>query len=317
VSPPRAALVTLALLAAASGCRPPAPLPEVKVHATVSPLAAGALVTLAANRRVARVVIVPEVRDAEVAWFGDPTQALEAAALLVEGSAPAQGDVEARWRDGRGRFFPLCARARVLLVGPGAVLPVAPGQLRDLADPRLAGRQALVPFGRGDGPLTAAALALVLGEPGALAFLDGVARQQPRLAASEGEVQGLVARGAAAFGLAGSEQGAAGAASAAALEVVYPDQGGSGTMVFPTAVALLRGGASSRPAQRLLEWMAGADAEQLVVARAPGLLPLRGDVPLPPGVRSAAALRSPALDWERLAEMKRTLAPRLERWPAP
>jgi iron(III) transport system substrate-binding protein len=287
-------------------------VPEVRVHASVSPLAAKALVTLAASRRVARVVLVPDVKDAEVAWLGDPSEALRAPEALVPGSAPEQPDVAERWKDPWRRWFPVAARARVLLVAPRASLPSRPQRLRDLADPRLAGMQALVPFGKGEGPVTVAALASVFGEEAAMGLVAGVARARPQLAASAEEVQALVASGTAAFGLAGSEQGAAGAASAAALEVVYPDQSGFGTLVFPTAAALLPAGRSSDAARRLAEWMAGDDAERLVVARAPGYLPLRPGVPVPTGIRPAEAIKSPLLDWERVTSLRKLVAPRLE-----
>jgi hypothetical protein len=67
----------------------------------------------------------------------------------------------------------------------------------------------------------------------------------------------------------------------------------------------------------LADWLSGADAEQLLVARVPGLMPLREDVPLPPGVKSARGLRSPNLDWNRIAEADRRLSTLLGRWPAP
>ncbi len=308
----------VALAVALCACRPGSgALPEVKVYAAVSPLAAEALARLAVNRRVARVLLVADISGAEVAWFGDPTEALAVAPLLVADSAPPQPDVADRWKDGQGRFFPLCVRARVLLVNPRAGLGATPRHLRALADPRLAGMQALAPLGGGEGPLTVAALAQVFGEPAALEFIAGVARAGPQLASGDVQVQALVASGRAAFGLAGSEQGAAGAVSAAALEVVYPDQDGSGTLTFPTAAAVLAPGKSSEGARRLAHWMATSDAEQLLVARVPGYLPIRGGVPLPHGVRSALEYRSPKLDWDRLAEAKRRLGPRLAAWPAP
>jgi iron(III) transport system substrate-binding protein len=306
--------LTAALLCCGSGGTS---LPEVRVHATVSPLAAEALAVLAVNRRVARVVYVPEAGGADVAWFGDPTDALSAAALLVPASAPPQPDVAERYKDPAGRFFPLCARARLLLVNPRAGLTAVPKHLKDLANPRFAGMQALVPFGQGHGPLTVAALAMVLGEDAAFEFLAGVARARPRLSRNEGQVEAAVASGVAAFGLTGSEEGAGGALGIAGLVPVYPDQDGSGTLVFPTAVAILAKGIPSAGARRLAEWMASGDAEQLLSARAPGYLPLHSGVPLPYGVRSAADIRSPRLDWTRLAEEKRLLSPRLERWPLP
>ena len=96
-------------------------------------------------------------------------------------------------------------------------------------------------------------------------------------------MQSLLSSGKAAFGLAGSEQAAAGAVSVAALEVVYPDQSGFGTLVFPTAAAVLQRGVENPSVHALAAWLAGSDAEQLLVARTPGLMPLRVEVPLPPG----------------------------------
>jgi len=316
VGPRGATLLPLLLVLA---CRaPPPPLPVVRVHATVSGLAAQALVSAARLRGVAQVTLAAGgPAEAEVAWFGDPTQAVEAGDLLVAGAAPPQPDVSVRWKDLRGRFAPVCATARVLVRAPAAELRPAPARYRDLADPRLAGRQALPAPSSGLGPAWAAALAVAWGEEGTLRFLSDLAANRPRLAEGDGAVRALVAAGTAAVGLTGSEEAAAGAVSAAALEVIYPDQSGRGTVILPTSASLTRSGASSGAARRLLAWMAGPEAETLLVARAPGLMPLRADVPVPPGVRPAEAVRSLHLDWDALTAEKRRLMPRLRRWPRP
>lgn len=312
--PPLPLAAALAALACAPS-RPP--LPEVPVHATVSEPGARALVSAARARGVAAVVLVGGgPAGADLAWFGEPGEAVESAEV-VAGAAPPQPEVDARWKDPSGRFAPLAARARVLVRAPRATLPVEPRRLRDLADPRLGGRQALAPPREGLGPAAFAALALVHGDGAVLGFLDAVARNRPRLARSDDEVRALVAGGAAGFGLTGSEEAAAGAASAAALEVIYPDQQGSGCVILPTAASLTRRGASSEAARALLAWMAGAEAERLLVARAPGYLPLRADLPVPPGMRPVGNLRSPALDWDALARARRRLQPRLQGWPSP
>ena len=306
-----AALLCLACATGAAACSAGAPLPEVKVHASVSPVAARALVTLSVNRRLARVVLVEDPAQADLAWFGDPVLALRQSRLLVPGSAPDAPGVAGRWKDPARRFFPVGARARVLLVDPRVTLPVQPRRLRDLADPRLAGFQAIAAPDRGEGPATFAALAVLSSDEAALGLLRAIAAQRPQVAEDGPGVQSLLSSGKAAFGLAGSEQAAAGAVSVAALEVVYPDQAGFGTLVFPTAAAVLQRGVENPVVHALAEWLAGSDAEQLLVARTPGLMPLRVEVPLPPGVRSARDLRSPPIDWDRLAEADKRLTPHL------
>ena len=303
----------LLLLPALAGGPRRAPAPE-PVRVFVSPDLPAAVLAEAAGRfGVARAVPVARAEEAEVAWLSDPTEALALGDRVAAGSAPDAPEVEARWKDPRGRFAPLGARARVLLLSPAARLAIAPAHLRDLVDPRLAGRQALVPLGRGAGPVTVAALALVHGEASAARFVDQLARARPQLVASDGEVRARVAAGLADVGLAGSTEGAAGAASAAALAVVYPDQAGRGAVVLPTAVVRLAG--SGAAAGRLAAWLAGPDFERVSVARLPGLLPLREGVPVPVGVEPAPHLRSLAIDWDRLAETEKRLEAALAIWP--
>jgi iron(III) transport system substrate-binding protein len=222
--------------------------------------------------------------------------------------------VPRRWTDPAGRFTPLGARARVLLVSPAAALPFSPSNLRDLADPRARGRVALVPLGRGAGPVTIAALSLAYGEASAGRFLRLLAANAPLLASDDAEVRAKVASGEAAFGLAGSTDGAAAAASARRLDVVYPDQIGSGAVVLPTVVVPLAG--AGEAARKLAAWLSSAEAEQILVARVPGLLPLRPEVPVPPGVEPAGNLAALTFDWDALAAETSRQAERLVRWPA-
>ncbi|BDG09452.1 ABC transporter substrate-binding protein [Anaeromyxobacter paludicola] len=303
------AALALCLLAGCPGKPAPA-LPEVRLYAGVSDAAARAVADAAARRGIARVVRVARPAEAELGWFADPAAALEDGALLVPGAAPPQPDVDDAWKDPGRRFVPLCARGAVLLLGPGP-LPFEPRNLRDLADRRLAGRQALVPLSQGDGPSWLAALSLAYGPQSVEKFLRLLARAEPQLVASDAEVKERVARGAASVGLVGSEEAAAAAASAHALEVVYPDQQGDGGVVLPTAVALLAPGRASAPAAQLLAFLAGPEAEALLAARAPGYLPLRPDTPVPPGVHPAGNVRSLAVEWDRLAAEKARLRPAL------
>jgi iron(III) transport system substrate-binding protein len=307
----------LALGIAIAGCRSPAspPLAEVALFAGAGEAAARALAPAAEARGVARVTLARAPADAEVLWLGDPTEAVDLGALVAAGAAPPVPDVDARWQDARRRFAPLCARARVLLASPRAALPLEPANLRDLADPRLAGRVAVPPLALPPYPAALAALSLTYGEASLERFLKLLARNRPQVAADDAEVRARIARGDADLGLAGSEEGAAGALSAAGLTVVVPDQAGKGAVVLPTAVALATRGASSASARALATFLAGADAERLLAARVPGFMPLRPDVPVPAGVRPAGNVAALPLDWDALAAEKRKVAARLARWP--
>ena len=305
------------VVAAAVACRgePPAPsAPEVALFATVGETAASALSAGAARAGVARVRRAAAAADADVLWLGDPTEAVEAGALLAAGAIASPEGVDPRFGDARGRWAPLCARSMVLLVARRATLPFEPANVRDLADPRLAGRVAVGPLAAPGMAVPLAALGVTYGESSLRRFLALLARNRPHVAGSEREARSLLASGAADVALAGSEEAAAGAASAAALEVIVPDQQGRGAVVLPTAVALAQRAAGNPAARRLATWLVGAEAEALLAARAPGFMPLRAGVPVPVGVRPAGNVVALDVDWDRLAEERRRVSTALAGW---
>ena len=83
-------------------------------------------------------------------------------------------------------------------------------------------------------------------------------------------------------------------------------------------MAVARSAAFGPGAARLAGWLVGAEAERLLVARAPGVMPLRAGIPVPVGVRPAGNVVGLALDRDAVAAEKRRLLPALARWaPAP
>jgi iron(III) transport system substrate-binding protein len=310
VRPLRAA-AACALALAACGRSAAPPLPAVKVHVS-SDLPGEVLRDAAQRLGVAAVRLVGRPEDAEVVWASDPAALAALGVRPAPGSAPEAAGADPRLADPARRFVPVGARARVLLVGRGAS-PATPARYRDLTDRRLRGRIALAHPAAGAGPVTFAALALTYGDASTRRLLGFLARNEPVVVRSDAEVREAVAAGRAGAGLAGSVEGAAGAASAAALEVVYPDQSGRGAVVLPTAAAAVAGAGPGAAA--LLAWLASARAEAVLVARIPGLLPLRDGVPVPVGVEPSTNLVALPLDWDALAAETARLRPVLERWP--
>src|SRR5205085_10597185 len=85
------------------------------------------------------------------------------------------------------------------------------------------------------------------------------------------------------------------------VRVVHPSQRSIGTFVWPTALSVAKAARNLEAAQKLAGHLADRSTEQLLVARLPGYLPLRPDIPVPPGVRSAANLVVISVDPARIA----------------
>jgi ABC-type Fe3+ transport system substrate-binding protein len=203
----------------------------------------------------------------------------------------AGADVPDLWRDPGGTWVAVGGRARVLLINlPKRADRVGPARLASLTDLWLKGEVALAAPTGGAALAHFAALYTAWGEGRMRAWLKALRDNGAQVLPTDAEVRLAVVQGRAIVGLLGSDEAAKAAAIAPVL-VVYPDQRTIGTFVWPTALSRPRNAAHPEAAALLAEQLADKAAEQLLVAREPGFIPLRAGIPVPTGVRSAWGLR--------------------------
>jgi ABC-type Fe3+ transport system substrate-binding protein len=229
---------------------------------------------------------------ADVRWDLEPYGAIAAAARGELLPMPGSGeDVPDLWRDPGGTWVAVGGRAQVLLVAIDRLAAHAmPARLTALTEAWLKGKVAIAAPTGGASLAHFAALYEAWGEERMNLWLSQLKANEVQVLADDAAVHDAVARGAAVVGLLGSDQAAKAKASAAAVEVVYPNQRSIGTFVWPTALSRPRTAPHPEKAAVLAEKLASRLTEQLLVAREPGFLPLRRDIPVPPGVRSATNL---------------------------
>jgi ABC-type Fe3+ transport system substrate-binding protein len=306
-----------ALLLALVACRPSAQSgpAEVKLATDLNPAALDTALQLVARNggpRAERAAGAQEgasalsqdaaVATADIRWDSDPYGAIGAAAHDELAPAPLNArDVPPLWRDPAGTWVAIGGRAEVLLSNQDVLKEhVAPARLATLVEPWLKGKVALVAPTGGMALAHFAALYQAWGEAKMQSWLDQLAANEPQIYATDAEVRMAVVQGKAMAGLLSSDEAAQAAASAAKVVVVYPDQRSIGTFVWPTALAVRKG--APEAAQKLAEALADKNVEALFVARVPGYLPLRANIPVPPGVRSAANLVVVSVDPARIVE---------------
>src|SRR3989449_2146850 len=237
--------------------------------------------------------------------------------------APQTGsDVPPLWRDPGGIWVAVGGRAVVLLVATDELGEHgAPVRFTALTEPWLKGRVAIPPPTGGMALAHFAALYAAWGPERMEAWLKQLKANEPQIYPTEDEVRQAVVSGRAVVGLVASDEAAKAAASAAHVLLVYPNQKSIGTFVWPTALAVPKAAKNREAAQKLAERLAERSIEQLLVARVPGYLPLRSDIPVPPGVRSASNLVVVAVDPARIVaeivQRKAALAAWAESIPKP
>jgi iron(III) transport system substrate-binding protein len=263
-----------------------------------------------------RLITEGENPQADVFWSGDPVRPF----LLVKRglvqpylSAAAVGLPEGlRSKDGTWTGF--AARARVLLVNKNKV-PAAemPRSIRDLASPRWRAQTAIASPLFGTTTMHVAALFSAWGEAEGRRFLEDLKANTIRIASSNGEVKRLVVSGEVAFGLTDTDDANEAIKEGGAVQVVYPDQDGFGTLVMPTTVVMLRGAPHAEPAKNLVDYLLTAEVERRM-AESAAHMPLRAGVVTPPSVRRVNDIRAMEGDYARVASEMERIQPWLRSW---
>jgi ABC-type Fe3+ transport system substrate-binding protein len=262
--------------------------------------------TAGAHEGAAALTQAPQALAAEVRWDSDPYGAIAAAAHGQLAPAPQTAqDVPPLWKDPGGTWVAVGGRAEVLLVNQDALQDhPAPQRITTLIEPWLKGKVALAAPTGGMALAHFAALYQAWGAERMDTWLEQLKANEPQVYATDAEVRAAVVEKRAVVGLLSSDEAAQAVASAAHVTAVYPNQRTIGTFVWPTALAVSKDASAS--AKSLAEALAGKNIEALLVARIPGYLPLRQEIPVPPGVRSAANLVVVSVDPARIvAEIAR------------
>lgn len=253
--------------------------------------------------------------QADVFWSGDPVRPL---LLITRGivepyASPNAADIPGQFKAGDGMWTGSAARARILLVNKKRVSAgEMPKSVRDLANSRWKDQTAMANPLFGTTTMHVAALFSLWGDDRARAFMNDLRANDIRLASSNGEVKRLVAAGEVAFGLTDTDDANEALKAGAAVEVIYPDQEGDGTLVMPTAIVLIKG-PNRENAKRLVDYLISANVEEQM-AREAAHMPLRPGALTPPGVRGVQQVRVMRVDYARLGDVMERIQPWLREW---
>lgn len=233
------------------------------------------------------------------------TLRLEREDLLEAYAPPTAAEFPADYRSPAGRWHGFAARARVLLVNTQLVpLEERPRSVRELADPRWAGRCGLAKPLFGTTATHAAVLFSAWGDEEATAFFRAV-RQNAQVLAGNKQVAMQVGAGRLAFGLTDTDDAVAEIEAGRPVAIVFPDQdAGPGTLFIPNTLALIRGGPNPATARRLVDFLLTPKIEA-ELARGPS-----AQVPVHPQARE----RSRVLPAEPVRWMRVDFAAAAARW---
>lgn len=252
-----------------------------------------------------RLIAEQKRPQADVFWSGDPVRAalLKSRGISTPYRSPVASDLPSEYADPDGHWTGFSARARVLIYNTNLVAPEnIPQSVRDLLDPDFRNRIAIANPLFGTTSMHAAALFEGLGESEARSFFDGFISNGGTILSSNGEVRRRVAAGDFAFGLTDTDDFNVARQEGRPVGIVYPDQGGMGTVIVPNAAVLIRGGPNPEAGMRFIDYLLGAETERALAESEAAQMPLRAEVPVPSHVRLLSDIQPMDVNYPRLAD---------------
>lgn len=229
------------------------------------------------------------------------TLALDREGLLAPYDSPSASDIPAAFRSPVHTWTGFAARARVIIYNTQLVKDEeAPDSVFDLLDPRWKGKAAIALPLFGSTSTHAAALFAYLKPEPAKAFFSGLVANQVKVLAGNATVRDDVAAGIVPWGLTDTDDAYGAIVAGKPVKMVYPDQEGIGTLVFPNTVALIAGAPHPDEGRALIDYLLSPEVERRLAEGAGAQIPVRATVPVPGHVRRASDLRCFTLPWEEL-----------------
>ncbi len=218
---------------------------------------------------------------ADVFWSSElfNTILLARRGLLEPYAPPPAADIPDRFRDPQRRWTALAARARVIAYDPLRVAPERlPARWEDLADPRFAKQTAIANplFGTTRGHV--AAMFAEWGTDRGQAFLRRLRDGGVTIADGNSSAVRAVLSGKVAMAATDTDDVWLAQRSGAVLGVHYPDMGGGGTLLIPCSVALVKGGANTRAAKALIDYLVSAEVERMLALSESRNIPVRASL---------------------------------------
>ncbi len=243
--------------------------------------------------------------QADVFWSGDPVRAaiLKAKGVSAPYRSPKAQGLPKQFSDPDGHWTGFSARARVLIYNKNLVSSgKEPTSIFDLLEKRFSGKACIANPLFGTTSMHAAALFACLGESKAKEFFRGFAANGGTILSSNGEVRRRVSAGEFAVGITDTDDANVARLEGKPVGVVYPDQGGIGTLIIPNCAVLIAAGPNGAAGRRFIDYLLREETERALAESEAAQMPLRPGVQVP-GVTSVAGLKAMAVDHAALGRL--------------
>lgn len=199
--------------------------------------------------------------------------------ILTPYIAQSANDIPEHYKDPEGFWTGFAARARVFLYNTNLLKDEeAPKSMFDLTKPMYKGKVAISRPVLGSGATHAAAMFAKLGEVKAIKYYLDLKANDCKVLPGPLIAAKMVANGEAAVCLVDSDDANEMLLDKKPVKMLYPDQDGMGTFIFPNTVALIKGGPNPDNGKKLIEYLLSAETEQKLAKIPSAQMPVRDNL---------------------------------------
>jgi len=262
-----------------------------------------------------RLIAEKDNSQCDVFWSGDPvrTIVLKNKGITAPYRSPAAEDIPSVYKDPEHHWTGFSARARVLIYNKELLPDSVPQSVFDLTKEQYKGKVAIANPLFGTTTFHISAIFTALGDEKAKQFMADLKNNNVVVATSNGDVKKRVSNGEIACGLTDTDDANEAIKEGANVGIVFPDQGGMGTLVMPNTVCLIKGSPNSKNGKKLMDYLLSRETEAKLAASC-AQMPLHKGVKVPEGVPSLDNIRPMNISYEKAAQKLEEIQDYLKSW---
>ncbi|MEW6089285.1 MAG: extracellular solute-binding protein [bacterium] len=254
---------------------------------------------------VNRLISEKDNPQCDVFWNNEiiRTIVLKKKGILDSYKSPSAEDIPEMFQDKDNTWTGFAARARVIIYNSALVKESdAPKSNLDFTDKKWKGKFAVTNPLFGTYSAQCAALFELWGDEKAKEYFTKLKENNAIVVDGNSVVKDRVASGEIPAGLTDTDDANIGILDGYPVKIIYPDQEGMGTFVFPNTVSLIKGARNTENAGKLIDYILSKEVEGKLAFSQSAQMPLRPDVNKPENVRDYKSILTMSVDFEKVAE---------------
>jgi len=253
---------------------------------------------------VNRLIAEKNNPQADVFWNNEMIRSilLKEKGILQPYCSPNAKDIPSFFKDEDCYWTGFAARARVIIYNIQKINESeAPSSIYDFINPKWKGKACIANPILGSTSTHIASLFALLGKEKAKEFLLKMKANEVQIVESNSMVRDQVVAGECWFGLTDTDDAWDAILAGKPIKMVFPDQDGMGTLVFPNTVMLIKNAPHAENGKKLIDFLLSNWVEE-ELARKALQIPLKKDVKLPENVPKVEEIRMMNVSFQKIYE---------------